>query len=74
MIIFILFGLYFQVLEQFPYVFGDVHLMDFMHAYALGMFQREKEIILPEIVWNDSIILECLFSLYNLTFSCFFLL
>nr|XP_009384904.1 PREDICTED: uncharacterized protein LOC103972325 isoform X2 [Musa acuminata subsp. malaccensis] len=23
------------VLEQFPYVFGDVHLMDFMHAYAL---------------------------------------
>ncbi|RWW15987.1 hypothetical protein GW17_00020157 [Ensete ventricosum] len=26
------------VLEQFPYVFGDVHLMDFMHAYALGMF------------------------------------
>ncbi|URD84028.1 SET domain containing 6 [Musa troglodytarum] len=23
------------VLEQFPYDFGDVHLMDFMHAYAL---------------------------------------
>ncbi|XP_064947213.1 uncharacterized protein LOC135626911 isoform X2 [Musa acuminata AAA Group] len=26
------------VLEQFPYVFGDVHLMDFMHAYALGIY------------------------------------
>lgn len=30
-----------QALEHFPQAFGDVRLEDFMHAFALGMFQLD---------------------------------